>query len=158
MKKGKRQYALAALVGTAMAGAVALAPAASAADTGGGCRSSYTGDWAVEPGGVDVDACVYPNPSHSGNLWAQIGFVNVTPIDPCAQLINVATGAWTYDYGCIGWQEPTFEDTYSDILTPGPGLDVAAGKYVVQVGFWAHDSTGVLRYYGNVQSPVITVG
>lgn len=152
-KFGKRQAAVTALVGTAMAGAVALAPAASAA-SGGGCRVSVTGSWAVEPGGVDLDSCAYFNPSDSRNVEARIGYVDVSPIDPCAQLVNVATGAVAFDYGCIGWVNK-FTETYSNYLVPR--ADFAAGRYVVRVGYWMDDANGNLKFWGDVESPVITL-
>lgn len=154
----KRAAAVTAALGTLCAGVVAVAPNASADTWVQSCRSWNTkdGKWATEPYGVTLDSCFGANDTDPGNVEAQIGYTTSgQSIDACAQLVNIATGAWAKNYGCIGWSGANQGQTYSQWLTTW--TDVAAGTYVVQVGFWAYDASGQLQYLGNVQSPKATV-
>lgn len=144
----KKLLAATAVLGSVVGGVVATAPAASA-DTVN-CRG-WTG---TDANGVQLDPCyVIPSGDHS-TIKANIGvFTLGTSVDPCAQLVDLGTGTRIADFGCMGWVK-TYNESWAWNL--GSGKDWGKGRYVVQEGYWAYDASGTLRYYDNVQSPVIT--
>lgn len=144
----KKLLATTAVLGTVLGGVVAAAPAASADAVN--CRG-----WTpTDANGVQLDPCyVIPSSDHS-TIMANIGvFTLGTSVDPCAQLVNLDTGARIADYGCMGWVK-TYNESWAFNL--GSGKDWGKGHYVVQEGYWAYDAGGTLHYYDNAQSPKVT--
>ncbi|MFF4381201.1 hypothetical protein [Kitasatospora sp. NPDC001547] len=118
--------------------------------TGYTCRSDQTGSYAAVAFGVSLDSCALGN-GYNG-VAARVGVHNSngTLVDVCAHAVDLATGAWAYDYQCKGWSgaSGTLDFPYHSLPT---------GKYVISVGFWANNPSGGLTYYGDVQSPQINV-
>ncbi|MFK8907770.1 hypothetical protein [Streptomyces sp. YS-3] len=151
----KRMLAATAALGAALAGMVSVAPSASAQENGFACRSDTTWNhsWA-NWGGANIDACISQNGS---TITAGIGVNNSFPSDPCAQLVDAATGKWLYDFGCVDrvtgkWVPAYGGNQYYNIRSID--LPKNTRQVLVQVGFWADLGSGV-QYYMNVQSPRI---
>ncbi|HTJ66868.1 MAG TPA: hypothetical protein VL551_05000 [Actinospica sp.] len=143
----KKILATTAILGSALGGVMVAAPAASADSVA--CRAFTNPD----ANGVQLAPCWSLSDTDNAHINAMIG-VNShgRSIDPCAQLVNVATGAWAVNYGCVGWVNTGNNDNWYYLSAL---QDVNSGTYVVQEGYWAYDAGGTLRYYDNVQSPVI---
>ena len=143
-----RLAATAVMAGAVLAGGLVAATDASAATSGGGCRSGWVG----EAGGVSLLPCGYGD-----GVNGVYGVINISDpsglaVDDCAQLLRVnSNGSTTQvaDYGCLGWT------TGNDTFNTGDRA-VPSGTYVVQTGFWA-TVNGNYGYYGGVQSPRIYV-
>jgi hypothetical protein len=145
----KKLLATTAVLGSVVGGIVAAAPAASADVVN--CRGWTTTD----ANGVQLDPCSDVPSWNNATIDANIGvFTLGTSVDPCAQLVNLDTGARVVDYGCMGWVK-TYNESWSGNIPAG--MSLAKGHYVVQEGYWAYDAGGNLRYYDNAQSPVITM-
>ncbi|MBO1413982.1 hypothetical protein [Streptomyces sp. FH025] len=151
----KRLLSMATAIGAAAATVVCAAPSASAQEYNFACRSDNTPNhsWA-NWGGANIDSCIQVNGSQ---VIAGVGVNNAFPSDPCAQLVDVFTGRWLYDYGCAdkwtgSWVPGLSGNHYFNI----PSMDISrtGDPVVVQVGFWADFGSG-LQYYMNVQSPRI---
>ena len=156
----KRILATTTALGAALTGIVCAAPSASATDPGYMCRSDNTlhNAWATW-GGANVDSCIARNPADSSQILASADINNAYSSDPCAQLVDVKTGKWLYDFHCAdswtgtGNWVPGFSGNHyfhirsSDLVRTNDPV-------VVQVGFWANLGSG-LQYYMNVQSPEI---
>lgn len=145
----KKLLSTAAVLGTVL-GAVAVAAPSASADTAG-CR-----DWtSPDARGVQLAPCFYIPSSDTSTVYAGIGVItNGRDVDPCAQLVNVATGAWAVNYGCNGWVNSGSSAAWSPWLPARK--EVGAGRYVVREGYWAYDG-GTLHYYDDAESPVITI-
>lgn len=144
---------------TVLTGIGASAGSASATVTNYGCRSDNTGGTYVnEPGNIGLDSCGEPG-EWSDSIYARVVLDarGSTGGDPCAQLMRVnSNGSLTmvHNYGCGGWQPlgwTEWDTFYTDSFQPG------RGTYVVQAGFWAQPPGLPYGYYGNVQSPRVTV-
>ncbi|MFI9809957.1 hypothetical protein ACIHEJ_37605 [Streptomyces sp. NPDC052301] len=143
------------ITGMAVIAALTSAQSASALTihpTGHTCRSETAGSFAPVAFNVSLDSCSLGNGGYGVSPQAGIHNPGGVPIDICAHAVDVNTGNWAYDYGCAGWNSQTSWDwkpkTYHDLPT---------GTYVISVGFWANNSSGSLSYYGDIQSPRITV-
>ncbi|MFJ9953235.1 hypothetical protein [Kitasatospora sp. NPDC091207] len=147
----RRILATTAALGAALTGTVFAAPAASAQEAGYACRSDTTpnhawANWA----GANIDSCIAHQAGDFASIVAGIGINNAFPSDPCAQLVDVSTGKWLYDYGCVGWVAGGSGNHYFNRASTD--LARTGHQVVVQVGFWADFGSG-LQYYMNVQSP-----
>lgn len=152
----KKLLATTAALGTVLGGAVAAAPAASASPVRPaavlGCRAWTNPD----ANGVQLAPCFYIPDSDGSTIEGQVGVItHGRSIDPCEQLVNLDTGKWAVNYGCTGWVNTGEAQGWSAYLPAG--LDLSAGHYVVQEGYWAYNASGNLVYYDNVQSPVINL-
>lgn len=146
----KKLLATTAILGTVLGGVVAAAPGASADVIG--CRGWTNPD----ANGVQLAPCFLLPSSDPYAVLGQTGVItHGRSIDPCIQLVNLATGQWAVNYGCTGWVNSGNGQGWSNFIPAG--MDLSSGYYVLQEGYWAYDSSGALRYYDNAQSPVIHI-
>ena len=137
-------------MGTVLGGGAAPVQAAS------GDREACRGWTGIDGRSVQLDPCYVIPASDPYTIEAHIGVTTHTQwVDPCAQLVDLDTGTWAANYGCIGWVNSGsgYGSVWSQDLTAGK--EFGHGHYVVQEGYWWADASGTLHYYDNAQSPVI---
>ncbi|MBY8881694.1 hypothetical protein [Actinacidiphila acidipaludis] len=153
----------ASLLGTCAISGVG-ATNASASTRGGGCRSSNAG-WANEPGGLQLNPCLYGDGYESVYGLLEAENPNRVNADYCAQLLRVDAHGSTsleQDYGCSGWttsdgiSESAPGDELSNWQHKGNTDGAGPGIFVLQIGFWA-TINGNYAYYGNAQSPRVYI-
>lgn len=135
-----------AVAGAAVLCVLGVAPTASAAYGGGGCR----GTAAPVAAGVSLQPCDYPGPTPEINGNVYVTDTTGLNIDVCAQLLQVnADGSTTqvHDFGCNGWANTYNQTFYTGSVRVTPGVE-----YVLQTGFWA-TINGHYGYQGDIQGP-----
>lgn len=127
---------------------IAMAPSASAAVEGGGCRSQQPGinGAYVNVDGTLMDSCVWPL-SGTGVL-ADVHWSTPYSIDPCGHIIDIFSKKWVKDLGCLGWTSGSSNGYFASWNMP-----IVSSQYALSVGYWG-TVNGVYGYYGDVESPV----